>query len=176
MSVIGLGGFLEGLEGFQVQALTTGARGLLSSAIRSGIEQGLSANEMLRQFQSYGAGIRRQDFLDIARNVGASMRSEEMAPSYSLYDIPSMGYVPEVEVGNLTGNWHRVDVTFSETVDGERTQFTKRIFLRTDEPITVETALNRAYGIFKEQLSSTDYEPRRFLYAQYAGVVRQTGG
>ena len=174
MSIEAIGGWLIGWSESQLSGIIGVSRPMMSAAVRAGLGQGLSANQMLDILKGQGLGVRRQDFLDIVRNAKASQRSESMAMSYNLGDVPTMGTVPEVQLGNLTGYVHQVDITSTQTLDGVRQQITKRFYLRTDEPITVQEATVRARQVFDQAAVLEQYEGQRFLYAQYAGVVHVT--
>lgn len=169
-----LGEWLAGWTESQIAGLGYVSRPMLGAAIQQGLTQGFSANAMLNALKLQGVGMRRQNFLDAVRNVRASMESEIAATGYDLNDVPTAGKVPELVFGTKTTNLHRVDITATRTIDGIRGQFTSRIFVRTNEPITVEEAIARGKEIFDQMSGSEKYDIQTYLYAQYAGVIHQT--
>jgi len=173
MSVAAVGGWLFGWSEAQIAGIASVGRPLASLAIRQGLGLGLSGNQIQQILSSLGVGIRRQNLQGMVRNARATLRSEQLAASYDLGAVPSMGHVPETEFGSMSGNYHKVNVTFSEVIDGERAESTMSIIIRTDEPITVQEAVARAKHTFDRMATSDNYQPRTFLYGEYGGIRKQ---
>lgn len=169
--------FLEALGAAGAEGLASMGRPLLTSVVGAGVREGLSANAMIRMMAEQGLGIRRQRFLDIVRAVKATQSAEAMAMGADLNSIPTMGAVPEVEVGNLTGFVHKVKVYQTNIIDGIRTQTVRNIFVRSNDPLMIKDVVNRAMDVYNTIGATSDSpevseEPP---VAEYAGVVKQVG-
>lgn len=168
-----IAGWLADWSEGQVAGLGAVSRPMLGSAIQQGFEQGFNATQMYNSMRVAGIGMRKQNFLDAARSVRASMESHSLGRAMDLNEIPTAGKVMDMEFGTQTGNIHRVDITATRTIDGVREQFTTRTFVRTNEPISVQEATSRARDIFDNMFRNEMYDSQQFLFAQYAGVINQ---
>lgn len=166
--------WLSGWSSESIAGLGNVSRSMLGSAISQGFAEGFNATEMYNSMRLAGVGMRKQNFLDAARSVKQGAAAQDVGIGLDLNSIPTESKVINMEFGTKTGNIHRVDVTATRTIDGIREQFTTRTFVRTDEPITVQDAISKARDIFDNMFRNEMYDSQQFLFAQYAGVIKQT--
>ena len=173
MSIMAVGGWLAGWSESQIAGIASVGRPLAISAIRQGLGLGLSGNQMQKILSGLGVGIRRQNLQGMVRSAQIANLSAQQAARFDLHAIPTAGKVHEDTFGTMTGYYHKVNVTFTEVIDGERSESTMRVIIRTEEPITVAEASRRAKDVFDTMGTHDSGEGRTFLYSEYGGVVRQ---
>ena len=165
--------WLAGWSEEQIAGLATVGRPMLGSAIAQGLANGFKVTQMYDSMRLAGVGMRKQNFLDAARAVGASREAHAIGSALDLNAVPTASKVMSLEFGTLSGLVHRVDITATRTIDGIREQFTTRTFVRTNEPLTVQDAIAQAKSIFDNLFRNEMYDSQQFLFAQYAGVINQ---
>lgn len=168
-------GIVADLAGTAVDAYGAAyVRGMLPSLIRTGVSNGLSGAEILRQLRSAGAGIQTQRFYQALGEVQASEISAAGVAGMDLTTVPSEEMFAAWGVRNPTGYVYQFRMYIGETMeDGSLITAGYRNFsLRTNGVQAVGEILQDAIDLFRNQ--ATRYG-QAFLGAEVANLYKEVG-
>lgn len=145
-------------------------------SVRSGVAQGLSANESYRQFQATARenglqGLRRQDYLRLYSETRTAIGRAAAAAAAPRDVLPSGELISDLSTFGKTGYVSWVNVY--QRVPGETELIRTPWQIRSDELITPEEAERRAGQAIAQ--NPYDYE-RTLVGLGYAGTTRLVPG
>lgn len=164
--------FWSGIEGEAYTADTESA--IVGGAIRYGLQNGVSGQEILSGLQSVGLGVRRQTFYQLVRNERANIAAGLLPRESALTSVPDAASIPTVSVGRAGTYITNVRLTY-RVADGtgayhleERT-----ISVSSRNPIAPSEAMNVAQNVWAEH--SANYPNLAIYDLSYMGTVLHTG-
>lgn len=164
--------FLEGLDTAAYSADTETA--IVGPAIRYGLENGLSANQMLSDLRSVGLGVQRQTFLGLVRNERARMAAGQLPASLDLTQIPGANDIPEVAVGKAGTYASNIRVTYRVAAeDGTYHLEERTLSITSRTPVSPADAMGIAGDIWAEH--NANYPNLAIYDLAYMGTVLHTG-
>lgn len=168
--------FFDGWSADALGGLSTVGRPLLQSAMKQAMAEGYSANRFLTELKSFGYGMRRQDFLALWKSTAGIAADETLAHRVMMDFVPTGANSPTAVFGKVSGLYHKVVLTSTKVVDGERITSRKTVVVRGPEGQTVGQIITQATNLASTvEGGSPDLSSGRFLAAQYAGSVMQQG-
>lgn len=164
--------FLEGIPEGAYSADTESA--IVGPAIRYGLENGLSANAMLRDLQSVGMGVQRSTFLGLVRNERARMAAGQLPADVNLTQIPNAAAIPSVQIGRYGTYASNIRVTYRvASEDGTYHLEERTLSVTSREPISPADAMGIASNIWAEH--NANYPNLTIYDLAYMGTVLHAG-
>ena len=90
------------------------SRSQLGSLVGQGLSEGLPGNEILRQFQQAGIGVRRSDGLALIRQVRGAMDATDAVQSLGMDQLPGSDAISEWSGGRADTYLYRVRMYIRE--------------------------------------------------------------
>ncbi|MFZ0666191.1 MAG: hypothetical protein WAM97_10575 [Acidimicrobiales bacterium] len=147
----------------------------MASLVSQGLEQGLSANAMLRDFQTAGIGIRRADFLTLVGEVRSAQAGRDVWAGLAGDQIPEEGVFSRWEGGQADTYLYRTTI-YARTGDAGERQIQRLNFdVRTANKITPNEAIQRARNAFDAGSITTYGDDQEYLGGEVRGGYFQLG-
>lgn len=150
-------------------------QGLLASAVRQGLAEGMSATNMLNDIRAAGGSIRTQSFYQLVGEVRASAaRASEWATA-PLDQVPGQDLVQDWTGGQADTYLNRVYMYVRTNIGGVLSVERRGVSILTKEAISPNDALAMAQGLYEDNADSDNYANEQFLGAEFGGVYHQLG-
>ena len=167
--------FLDIAESIGAAESGSVGQGLLASAVRQGLSEGVSATEMLNSIRAAGGSIRTQSFYQLVGEVrAASARAGEWATA-PLDQIPGQDLVQDWTGGQADTYLNRVYMYVRTSVGGVLSVERRGVSILTRDAISPSDALAMAQQLYEENSDSENYANEQFLGAEFGGVYHQLG-
>lgn len=138
-------------------------RGMMSSAIRAGLDEGMSGAAMLSDLKSIGYGIRNVDFYGLVRETKATMAAGSVWAEQAIDQIPEAAAFVEHAGAAATFYEYRVPVLYRTLGTEEHVPSSVVFNIRSAERITNAQAIEAANNYFLEGKGNPNYERQEFL-------------
>lgn len=164
--------FLSGIEEGTFTADTESA--IVGGAIRYGLQNNLSGQQILSGLQSINLGVRRQTFYQLLRNERANIAAGILPQSTALTEIPSAAAIPTVSVGRAGTYVTNIRLTYRvATGPGEYHLEERTLSVTSRAPIAPVDAMQVAQDIWAEH--AINYPNLSIFDIAYMGTVLHTG-
>lgn len=167
--------FLDTLAELDTGEGASFSRSQLGSLVGQGLDEGISGNQILREFASNGIGIRRSDGLALISQVRSAMASTDAVQSLAMDQIPTDDAVSEWSGGRADTYLYRVRMYIREGGEGGLGLYQGNFDIVSDELITPEEAQARARDIWQSGEGQDNYADRELWGTSLGGIYHQTG-
>jgi hypothetical protein len=158
---------LDSFEGANV------GRGTLASLVSQGLDEGLSANQMLRNARELGLGIQRQSFLRLVGEVRDSIASGPAWGTFAGDALPSEDAFAEWTGGTPNTFLYRTTVFARNKTDAGYEVKQLNFDVLSHDIISPDEAIRRAHMFFESGTVLDQYSDQEYLGGEVRGGYAQ---
>lgn len=167
--------FAEFWQGIKTGAFTADTESaIVGGAIRYGLNNGISGQQILSGLQGVGLGVRRQTFYQLLRNERANVQAGRIPLDATLTTVPDAASIPTVSVGRPGTYLTNIRLTY-RVADGpgEYHLEERTLSVTSRSPMAPAQAMQTAQDIWAQH--NANYPNLAIYDLAYMGTVLHTG-